>query len=248
MLGQTYEPTIHTLCLRIPIEHILTGRFWAMGLVSVVGTLLLLVVAFFCGPLFCGKCCPAGALPEYLAKLVPRRGQIEWGRYLPLTALRYGFLLGFMLSPLVGSVLACSYCNFFVLDLFINYVFWGYAVAFSSSLLLTFILWFFVFGIFTKGGRGFCNFFCPVGALQNFCHYLGDHFGLANKLMIDGDKCVGCGKCTKVCPMEAVKITNGQAECSIHHCILCFECEEICPTQAISYGKESKVKTHAPKS
>ncbi len=27
LLGQNYDPTIHSLCFRIPIEHILNGHF-----------------------------------------------------------------------------------------------------------------------------------------------------------------------------------------------------------------------------
>ena len=238
LLGKDYLPTIHTVCFRIPIEHILNGRFFEMGAVATLSTILLLVAAIFWGPIFCGKLCPAGAVPEYCSKMVPDRYKIQWSEFLPITSLRYGFLAGFLISPLVGSYLACSYCNYFIFDLFINYIFWGYAVAFSSSLLITLLLWFFVFGCFTKGGRGFCNFFCPVGALQNLVHSLGNKLGVACKLHIDREKCVGCGKCAKVCPMEAIYMENTKAATSIHHCIICSECVDNCPVQAISYGKK----------
>jgi len=239
VLGQHDIPTIHTLCLRIPIEHILNGKFFYMGTVAVISTIILLIVAFFFGPLFCGKLCPAGALPEYLSKIVPNSLKIEWSKYLPMTALRAGFLAGFLLAPMWGGYLACSYCNFYVLDLFINYIFCGYTVAFSGSLILTGILWFFVFGIFTKGGRGFCNFFCPVGALQSLLYVIAIKFGIAKRLQINSAKCIGCGLCMAKCPMDAVHLTDKTARIAIYQCILCEECMQKCPSKAINYKRKA---------
>jgi len=240
LLGQNYDPTIHTLCFRIPIEHILDGRFFAMGTVSVIGTIILLSSAFFVGPLFCGKLCPAGAVPEYLSKIVPPKFKINWNDYVSVVPLRYGFLVGFLIAPLLGGYLACSYCNYYVFDLLANFVFWDYAVAFSSSLLLTLILWLLLFGIFTQGGRGFCNFFCPVGALQNFVYYFGSKFSFTWRLKVDKDKCVQCGLCVKKCPMTCMNLEKTAVQSNIHHCILCLQCIAHCPYQAITYDQGRK--------
>lgn len=239
-LGRQDIANIHTLCLRIPIEHITSGKFLHMGIVSVISTIILLTVAFFFGPLFCGKLCPVGALPEYLSKLVPNSLKIEWAKYLPMTSLRAGFLLGFLIAPVFGGYLACSYCNYYVFDLFVNYIFWGYTVAFSGSLILTGILWFFIFGIFTKGGRGFCNLFCPVGALQSLLYVIAAKLGLNRELQINCKKCIGCGSCVKVCPMDAVQLMGKAAHISIYRCILCRECVNKCPAGAIFYARKAR--------
>lgn len=227
---------IHTLCFRIPIEHILNGRFFEMGLLQVTATVILLLVTFCLGPIFCGKLCAAGAVPEYFSRLIPDKYKIEWKEYLPVIPLRYGFFAGFLVAPLFSSYLACSYCNYFVFDLFINYVLFGYLVAFSSSLIFTALLWFIIFGIFTKGGRGFCNFFCPVGAFQNLIHACSSKLTFVRRLKINPSKCIGCGKCVKECPMQAMEIVHKKASYSVHNCILCQNCEAICPVQAITYG------------
>ena len=240
LLGRQAIATIHTLCLRIPIEKIISGDFFHMGTVSVISTIILIIVAFFFGPLFCGKLCPVGALPEYLSKLVPNSLKIEWAKYLPMTSLRAGFLLGFLIAPIFGGYLACSYCNYYVFDLFVNYIFWGYTVAFSGSLILTGILWFFIFGIFTKGGRGFCNLFCPVGALQALLYVIAAKLGLNRELQINYKKCIGCGSCAKVCPMNAVQLIGKAARISIYRCILCSECFNKCPTGAIFYARKAR--------
>lgn len=239
-LGRQDMANIHTLCLRIPIEHIISENFFHMGIVPVISTIILLITAFFFGPLFCGKLCPVGALPEYLSKLVPNSFKIEWAKYLPMTALRAGFLLGFLVAPVFGGYLACSYCNYYVFDLFVNYIFWGYTVAFSGSLILTGILWFLVFGIFTKGGRGFCNLFCPVGALQSSLYVLAAKLGLSRKLQINSNKCIGCGGCAKACPMAAAQLKERVAYISIYRCILCMECVRKCPTRAICYVRKAR--------
>ena len=52
------------------------------------------------------------------------------------------------------------------------------------------------------------------------------------------DKCIGCGKCEKNCPLNNIKFQNGKPvwgkDCT--HCMACI-CH--CPTEAIEYGKKS---------
>ena len=114
LYGSWQPQSIHGLCFRIPIEHILDGIIWRLTPISMLSTLLLLAVAFFLGPVFCGRLCPAGAFTEYLSKLVPSKFQISWHRYTEIAPIRYGMLAGFCLVPFFGGILACSYCNFFL--------------------------------------------------------------------------------------------------------------------------------------
>ncbi len=50
---------------------------------------------------------------------------------------------------------------------------------------------------------------------------------------VDKDKCVGCGNCEIVCPVEAIKIESGKAEIS-DDCVECGACVSECPVEAIS--------------
>ena len=230
--------TIHSLCLRIPIEHILDGKIFRYASISVVSTVILLITALLFGPVFCGRLCPAGAFTEFLSKLVPARLQISWRRYTEIAPLRYGMLAGFCLVPFIDGILACSYCNFFLFDLLANYYTRGYFISLTSSLLLTAILWVVVFGLFTKGGRGFCNFLCPVGAAQSLAAALGSRLPFVLRMQVDKDSCVGCGLCAKKCPMEAAVLVDKQAQICQHNCIVCGVCANTCPRQAISYGRK----------
>lgn len=190
------------------------------------------------GACFCGRLCPAGAFTEYLSKLVPSKFQISWHRYTEIAPIRYGMLAGFCLVPFFGGILACSYCNFFLFDLLANYYMQGYFISLTSSLLLTAIMWVLVFGIFTKGGRGFCNFLCPVGAAQGLMHAIGCKLPFVLRMRVDKNQCIGCGLCAKKCPMESAELAEGKAQINQHNCICCGVCQHACPVQAISYGRK----------
>ena len=53
-------------------------------------------------------------------------------------------------------------------------------------------------------------------------------------LQIDEPQCIGCSRCMKICPTEAVRISGGKAFIQEHRCIDCGRCYEVCPAQAIS--------------
>ncbi len=45
--------------------------------------------------------------------------------------------------------------------------------------------------------------------------------------------CIGCGKCVKVCPYEAITLENNLAYIDAKKCRLCRKCAPECPTNAI---------------
>lgn len=52
-------------------------------------------------------------------------------------------------------------------------------------------------------------------------------------LQIDNDICIGCSHCMKVCPTEALRVSEGKAKIHVDWCIDCGECYRECPTRAI---------------
>ena len=45
--------------------------------------------------------------------------------------------------------------------------------------------------------------------------------------------CIGCSKCEKVCPHDAITVTNNLAFIHDDKCKLCRKCVEVCPTNSI---------------
>jgi len=55
------------------------------------------------------------------------------------------------------------------------------------------------------------------------------------------DKCVGCGKCVKLCPLNNISLKD-QKPVWGNHCTHCMACIGNCPTEAIEYGTITQAK------
>lgn len=69
--------------------------------------------------------------------------------------------------------------------------------------------------------RGFCRFICPLGAFYS----LFSKIALIG-VRVDCNRCNGCGKCVRECPMDIRRVGD-------HECISCGKCISACPTKAI---------------
>ena len=54
------------------------------------------------------------------------------------------------------------------------------------------------------------------------------------KVIIDKDKCIGCGLCSKICVANNIEIENKKANTVMSSCIMCGQCSAVCPQKAIS--------------
>ena len=55
----------------------------------------------------------------------------------------------------------------------------------------------------------------------------------SDKLCVDEDKCIGCGKCEKLCPMNNIKIVDKKVAQN-NRCTMCYRCINNCPMQAMT--------------
>ena len=62
-------------------------------------------------------------------------------------------------------------------------------------------------------------------------------FVKADKFRAD-DKCIGCGKCARLCPLNDISIVDGLPVWG-KNCTHCMACICHCPTGAIEYGRKS---------
>lgn len=231
----------HSICLRMPIQWL--GQPWMYGTILsdptyLFAVVILPVMALFLGPLFCGWICPAGLMTEFISRIVPPRFQINFAGKVNPTPVRYGFLIGMMGITYMGGNACCSFCNFTHTQNIINAIFGNTLGLFylASFSIVSFILWFFVLGLFTRGGRGWCNFLCPAGALMGLAHSIGTKFKISGLVKIDHNTCTNCKACVKDCPAWAISAgENKPSEINYHACNTCLDCTKVCPTKAIRY-------------
>ena len=62
--------------------------------------------------------------------------------------------------------------------------------------------------------------------------FYGKTAGYTDKLKI-GDACIGCGLCSRECPMGNIEIKDNKAV-SGNRCTICYRCISLCPQKAIT--------------
>lgn len=88
----------------------------------------------------------------------------------------------------------------------------------------------------------------PQNGLDVFSHaagLFGQRLWFYNKVSsykekpdVDNEKCIGCGRCAALCPMQNLNIVQGKAR-SNGRCTLCYRCFSHCPTKALTIlGKQ----------
>lgn len=129
----------------------------------------------------------------------------------------------------------------------IRYITFGVSLAFVAALFLAhagnmerIMLWAFILGnvlyygtgiglaFLFKDNRAFCKYICPITVFLKPMSY----FSLV-RVRCDESKCVSCGKCKRVCPMDVDVTDNARTRKNGTECILCFECVKACPKKAL---------------
>lgn len=79
-----------------------------------------------------------------------------------------------------------------------------------------------------KDNRAFCKYLCPVTVFLKPMSY----FSLL-RVTCNQEKCISCGKCRQVCPMNVDMTDNSRKRLNGTECILCMECVKACPRKAL---------------
>ena len=172
-------------------------------------------VAKIFGPLifgrgWCGYACWTAMVLDFLPYKTPRNGRrknLEKIRYftfiLSLVFVSSLFLLG------VGNLERIMFWSFLV----------GNIVYYTVGIALAFGL---------KDNRAFCKYICPITVFLKPSSY----FSLL-RIKCNKDKCISCGKCRRVCPMDVDVTDNSRKRRNGTECILCMECVKNCPKDAL---------------
>lgn len=168
---------------------------------------ILLIIAPFRGRWFCGNLCQRGSFLDFwLAPLsrrlkIPAKFRSMWIR-VPIFVALMGFMaFRMMQTEGVVDTIGMVFVTSFILTSSFGILF-GVAIA----------------------PRAWCSF-CPMGTVQRIIDR-GRY-----TLKVDLDRCIKCGKCEKICPMQlpVSRIIDNP------DCIKCGRCIEACPKDALSF-------------
>ncbi len=56
------------------------------------------------------------------------------------------------------------------------------------------------------------------------------------------DRCISCGKCVRLCPLNVISLAEGKPVWSGKSCAHCMSCIQNCPVEAIEYGNVTQLK------
>lgn len=171
-------------------------------------------VAKIFGPLifgrgWCGYACWTAMVLDFLPYKVPEqpRKKIGWIRYITF-AVSLIFVASIFLVH-VANMERIMFWTFVIGNLLY------YALGVGLALLF-------------KDNRAFCKYICPITVFLKPMSY----FSML-RIKCDTDKCISCGKCKRVCPMNVEVTDNLRTRKNGTECILCFECVKNCPKDAL---------------
>ena len=171
-------------------------------------------VAKIFGPLlfgrgWCGYACWTAMVLDFLPYKVPQspRKKIEFIRYITFATALF-FVAALFLSH-ADNIEKIMFWSFII----------GNVLYYTVGIILAFAF---------KDNRAFCKYICPITVFLKPMSY----FALF-RLKCDKDKCVRCGKCNQVCPMDVDVTDNSRKRKNGTECILCMECVKVCPKKAL---------------
>lgn len=172
-------------------------------------------VAKIFGPLifgrgWCGYACWTAMILDFLPYKEPKnhtRKKIGWLRYITF-AISLIFVSALFLAK-VGNIERIMFVAFIV----------GNILYYLTGIIFAFVF---------KDNRAFCKYLCPITVFLKPMSYLA-----LLRVKCDKDKCISCGKCKQVCPMDVDITDNSRKRKNGTECIMCFECKKNCPKGAI---------------
>ena len=171
-------------------------------------------VAKIFGPLlfgrgWCGYACWTAMVLDFLPYKIPQepRKKLGWIRYLTFAA-SLVFVAALFLTH-VANIERIMFWAFII----------GNALYYITGIGLAYAF---------KDNRAFCKYLCPITVFLKPMSYFS-----RMRITCDHEKCVSCGMCRRVCPMNVDMLDDSRKRENGTECIMCLECVKNCPKKAL---------------
>lgn len=158
---------------------------------------------------WCGYACWTAMVLDLLPYKTPELPRKMWGYW------RYILFAG---SLFFVSVLFLFHVEQLDRILFYSFLI-GNALYYAAGILLAFVC---------RDNRAFCKYLCPITVFLKPASYFS-----VLRVKNDTDKCISCGKCQRICPMNVQVADNSRSRKNGTECILCMQCIEACPVNSL---------------
>lgn len=172
-------------------------------------------VAKIFGPLvfgrgWCGYACWTAMILDFLPYKVPETHERK----------RFGWIRYVMFFASFIFVAALFLCHVGHIE---RIMFWAFIIGNIAYYLIGIFL-----AIRFKDNRAFCKYICPITVFLKPMSYLSIF-----RIKCDESKCVKCGRCERVCPMDVSVMDSSRKRKNGTECIMCMECVKQCPKKAL---------------
>ena len=211
----------------------LNFSYYVFGVLILFGVLL--------GRLICGFLCPFGWIQQLLNKVPLPNLRINPKIDRPARFLKYGVLVLFVLAlPAflvdgfgLGAPWFCKWiCPAGTLEGGVPLVLTNESLRGGLGFLFWWKLGLLILTIASSMViyRPFCKYVCPLGAFYALFNRIS-----FTRMELSRSRCVSCGHCEQVCPMQVQVLKNINST----ECIRCGRCAQACPADAIAlhFGK-----------
>lgn len=196
-------------------ENMMIEGFWYYLFLGVFQSAVIhYIVAKICGPFifgrgWCGYACWTAMILDLLPYKIPQSSRKKLG------FIKY--ILFILSLTFVGTVLFLRIPN---LE---KVMFWSFVIGnllyYAVGIILAFLF---------KDNRAFCKYICPITVFLKPASY----FSML-RVKCHKEKCINCGKCKKICPMNVDMINNDRKRINGTECILCTNCIVECSQKAL---------------
>ena len=210
------------LIIQAATKHIINGSF--------IVFVFMFILSMFFGRVWCGYFCPAGGLQECVQRI--NESPAKQGRR---DKIKYVIWTIWIIAVVVTFILGKN-------DITI-YPFYMTDHGISITSIYNYVIYYGIIGLLVMpplihGRRATCHYICWMAPFMVIGSTVGRWLHVPQlHIEVETEKCIGCGKCNKSCPMglDVRQMVSEGVNSKCTECIQCGACIDECPKKVLHY-------------